>query len=298
MFKKALLLSFVAASTVLSAPTPSQMDVDVLNFALTLEHLENAFYTRGLAKYSEKDFENNGLPAWVRGRFEQISQHEAEHVKFLSDALGDKAVKPCEYSFPDDSPKSFAAMSMVLETVGASAYLGGAKMLTDNADYLTAAGSILAVESRQASWVSSSVMKLEPWNGPFDIPLTPSGAFSLAAPYIKSCPSSNPSLPVKTFPHLKVSASDPDHGSYVTAKYTTSKDAYNGERFVAWLDGLQAIFTTLDKDGKTKVPDGLMGTVYAAVVKSKEIPRDDTMLSGFAVVQFPFNSMATSNPDA
>ncbi len=40
--------------------------------------------------------------------------------------------------------------------------------------------SILAVESRQASWVSSSIMKQEPWNGPYDIPLTPSGAYSLA----------------------------------------------------------------------------------------------------------------------
>lgn len=39
---------------------------------------------------------------------------------------------------PYDSPKSFAAMSMIFETVGASAYLGGAKFL-ENKDYLTAA---------------------------------------------------------------------------------------------------------------------------------------------------------------
>lgn len=73
-------------------------DIDVLNFALTLEHLENTFYAQALAKYSAKDFENDGLPPWVRGRFEQILTHEATHVQFLTAALGDKAVKPCEYA--------------------------------------------------------------------------------------------------------------------------------------------------------------------------------------------------------
>ncbi len=40
--------------------------------------------------------------------------------------------------------------------------------------------SILAVEISQASWVSSAVLKQQPWNGPFTIPLTASGAYSLA----------------------------------------------------------------------------------------------------------------------
>ncbi|KAI0366556.1 hypothetical protein BV20DRAFT_643572 [Pilatotrama ljubarskyi] len=293
MFKKATLLAFVAASAVLSAPAPPPpTDTEILNLALTLEHLENAFYTQGLARFSEQDFENDGLPAWVHGRFVQISGHEAEHVKFLTAALGDKAVQPCEYSFPYDSPKSFAAISMVLETVGASAYLGGAKYLADNADYLTAAGSILAVESRQASWVTSSVMKLQPWNGPFDIPLSASGAYSLAAPFIKSCPSSNAPLPVKSFPALKITNSSPPHGSEVTVKYTKSKDMHDDSTYVAWLDGLQVFYTKLGKDGKTKVPDNLLGTVYAAVVKNQEMPSDHNMLSGFVVVQFPFDSRA------
>ncbi|KAI0366557.1 hypothetical protein BV20DRAFT_1055557 [Pilatotrama ljubarskyi] len=293
MLWKATSFAFVAVSAVLGAPAPAPpTDMEVLNLALTLEHLENAFYSKGLTQFSQGDFEGDGYPAWVHDRFVQIAQHEAEHVTFLTGALGDNAVKACEYDFPFDSPKTFAAMSMVFETVGSSAYLGGAKFLGNNAEYVTAAGSILAVEARQASWVTSSVMKLQPWNGPFDVPLTASGAYSLAAPFIKSCPSTNAPLPIKTFPALTLSSSSPEPGAMITATYGTSPTAKTGSAYVAWLDGLQVVFSELSKDGKTTVPANLRGTVYAGVVSSKETLSDDTMLSGLTVVQFPFDSRA------
>lgn len=62
----------------------------------------------------------------------QIADHEATHVKFLATALGDKATQPCTYKFPYNDPKSFAALSMVLEGVGVSAYLGAAMFITDS----------------------------------------------------------------------------------------------------------------------------------------------------------------------
>jgi hypothetical protein len=58
---------------------------DVLVFALTLEHIEDAFYRSGL--------DAPGLiPEKYVGIFNQIGKHEAAHVAFLSAALGDKAI--------------------------------------------------------------------------------------------------------------------------------------------------------------------------------------------------------------
>ena len=76
------------------------LDAQVLNLALSLELLELAFYERGLSHYSKEDFKKAGYPDWVRGRFEQIFEHEETHVQFLESALtaaGADYVKPCEY---------------------------------------------------------------------------------------------------------------------------------------------------------------------------------------------------------
>jgi len=74
------------------------LDTTILNFALTAEHLENAFYTGALAQFDSNAFENAGFEPWVRRRFQEVAAHEATHVKALSDALGDKATQPCTYS--------------------------------------------------------------------------------------------------------------------------------------------------------------------------------------------------------
>jgi hypothetical protein len=101
--------SFVAFSLlpllVLAVPTPlprsdapAITDIDILNYALTLEHLENAFYSGALAQFGNDAFVHAGLPEFARGRFAQIAQHEESHVAFLQGVLGDKAVKPCTYN--------------------------------------------------------------------------------------------------------------------------------------------------------------------------------------------------------
>ena len=47
---------------------------------MTLELLESSFYNEGLDKLDEQAFANAGFPAWVRARFEQVKEHENQHV--------------------------------------------------------------------------------------------------------------------------------------------------------------------------------------------------------------------------
>ena len=85
-------------ATAATSTHPNSLDTEVLQYALTLEHLENTFYSEGLDKLDEQAFADAGYPPWVRARFEQIKGHEATHVQVLSAALGDAAPQPCTYN--------------------------------------------------------------------------------------------------------------------------------------------------------------------------------------------------------
>ncbi|OBZ76927.1 Protein rds1 [Grifola frondosa] len=288
-FLPAIVLLLGGSSVVLSAPAPAPInDISILQYALTLEHLENNFYNTGLAKFDEQAFTDAGFPSWVHGRFLQIAEHEAEHVQYLETALGNSSTQPCNYSFPFTDLKSFVGLAMALETVGGSAYLGAAPLITDKA-ILTVAGSILAVESRHAGWISSAALHIQPWDGPFETPLGLDGVFSLASQFIVVCPATNPTLPVQTFPALNVSNTSPQLGSTITATFSNPQNIT--PTFLSWFDGLNITFTLINADGSTQVPQNLAGTVYAGAVSSNTTaPSNITMLSGLAIFEFPFGA--------
>ncbi|KAG8729481.1 hypothetical protein FRC12_020949 [Ceratobasidium sp. 428] len=279
----------VAASSVAALPArrDGPSDTDILNYALTLEHLENAFYKGALEKFDANAFKKAGFKPFVRGRFQQIADHEATHVQFLSGALGDKATKPCTYKFPYTDPKSFAALSMALEGVGVSAYLGAAKFIS-NKDYLTAAAAVLTTESRHSAWVSSSVNMGAPWSGAFDTPLSLNQVYSLAAAFITDCPSSNPSLPVKAFPALTVSTASYKAGDTISVSFDSSM-AKGKDTFMAFFTGLSTEFASI-KDGQVTIPKDLMGTVYGVVTTDGKAVTDDNTVAGPAILMFPFGS--------
>jgi hypothetical protein len=121
-------------------------DIAILNFALTLEYLEAAFYAEAVQK---------GKLSGETQKFAQVvSSHEAAHVAFLQKALGKKAVKKPKFDFKgttSDQAK-FQATAEVLEDTGVQAYLGQAGNIKAK-PILAAAGSILPVEARHAAWI-------------------------------------------------------------------------------------------------------------------------------------------------
>lgn len=146
----------------------SKNDVKILNYALTLEYLESAFYAEALEK---------GKLEGPAQKFAMVvADHEATHVSALEKALGSKAVKKPKFDFQGttDSQKMFLSTAKTLEDTGVSAYQGQADQI-DSSAILATAGSILAVEARHAAWVRDIIgagKMPKPAPEPFNPPLT------------------------------------------------------------------------------------------------------------------------------
>jgi len=128
--------------SVASAGVPKS-DVAILNYALTLEYLEAAFYTEAVAK---------GRFSGKVGSFAKVVKaHEVAHVAALKGALGSAAVKKPKFDFQGTTTNmaKFKATAQVLEDTGVAAYLGQVGNIKSRA-ILLAAGSILPVEARHA----------------------------------------------------------------------------------------------------------------------------------------------------
>ncbi|KZT25452.1 hypothetical protein NEOLEDRAFT_1114228 [Neolentinus lepideus HHB14362 ss-1] len=295
--------SGVSGAPVKRAGTQNITDISVLQYALTLEHIENAFYVSGLTKYDDQAFLDAGFPAWVRGRIQQIGDHEADHVAFLTTAIeasGANATQACSYSYPYTDVASFVTMSASIENVGTAAYLGSAHYLTSKTN-LNAAGSILATEARQAAWIASAALKGSPWETDFQTPLDPSGVYSIASQFIVpgSCPATNPPLFVKPFPAATVTPATPTPGSQITISLPTGYPGPSNSTvplYVAYYSGLNIYSSEIAENGTTTIPDELVGIVFAAVVKEKPSPTnpptDDTTLSGLVNWDFGVPSNA------
>ena len=122
-------------------------DVKILNYALTLEYLEAAFYKEAVANAAF------GSSAPLKSFAETVARHEATHVTFLKKALGSKAIKSPRFSFGDaTSAAKFAATAQVLEETGVLAYHGQVKNIKVPGT-LSAAATIATVEARHAAWI-------------------------------------------------------------------------------------------------------------------------------------------------
>lgn len=142
------LAAAAGASGVLAAPAHAvtRDDIAILNFALTLEHLEAEFYTEAVRL--------GALKGETRAFARVVGAHERTHVSFLQKALGRAAVAKPSFNFrgTTENQKLFQATAIVLEDTGVQAYKGQAPNIDDKS-VLAAALSIHSVEARHAAWI-------------------------------------------------------------------------------------------------------------------------------------------------
>ena len=146
-------------------------DIGILNYALTLEYLEAAFYNGATAA-------NMALTPQAAAFLKVVTKDENAHVAFLKKALGAKAAKEPKFNFKgaNTSVETFMKTAQVLENTGVHAYSGQALNIK-TAAYVKAAISILTIEARHASVIGllnePAGEDIAP-DGPFDTPFTAS----------------------------------------------------------------------------------------------------------------------------
>jgi rubrerythrin len=140
-------------------------DIGILNYALTLEYLETAFYEE-VAKSGL--FKGEELAV-----LKKFGSEEAQHVSALSSTVkklgGKPAAKP-KSEFPLENAKAVTELAGTVENLGAAAYLGQAGNI-ESPEVLAAALSIHSVEARHAATLNTLL----------GMSITPTGAFAEGA---------------------------------------------------------------------------------------------------------------------
>jgi hypothetical protein len=140
----AALVGLLTLPSTSSAATAN--DVGILNYALTLEYLQAAFYTEA---------ERVGA---LRGKAlratEVVGAVERAHVKALRQALGSAAVARPKFNFKGttENQTKFLKTAVAFEDLAVAAYKAQAPRL-DSKDILAVAVSIHSVEARHAAWM-------------------------------------------------------------------------------------------------------------------------------------------------
>lgn len=285
-------VSTLLVTTAIAHPLKRQAaitDADILQYALTLEHLENVFYKGAISSMSEAEFTNAGFSSAYYDNLKYIAHDEEQHVELLTSALtaaGYPPVAACTYNFPYTDPKSFVTLASVLEGVGTSAYLGGAGLITSKA-YLGVAGSILVTESLHTSVQRFNLGEIAPAN-PYGTPLGLNPVYTLAAAFIKSCPSTNAALPVKAFPTLTATQGIPA-AEGITFTFSV-KGALPSTFYVVFVSGLSTTSVTPTTVGgmiAAVIPATAMGQTYVFLSSSPTNGSitDQMILYGPAIIE-------------
>jgi rubrerythrin len=149
-------------------------DLEIVNYALTLEYLEADFYKQVIESGAITDKAIVELA-------KEIGESEQEHVDALlatAKSLGKPAAQPKTdfMSVLEGGPKMILQTAATVENLGAAAYLGQAARIQDE-EILAAALSIHSVEARHAAALNELVGRGFTGNGQLEGSI-PDGAFA------------------------------------------------------------------------------------------------------------------------
>ncbi len=188
-------MSAVAASVAAPAVAEAALqadnatDIDILNFTLNLEYLESEYYLRGVLGQTLDQVFGSSLGAPVRGgrkvqfttrardgMLRNIAGNEVQHVRFLREVNGSRAIQRPAIDFeagfaavaqaaglPDFDPfaneMNFFLGAMLFEDVGITVIKDSAKRIR-NYDILESAAGLLASEGYHMGAVRSVIYKI------------------------------------------------------------------------------------------------------------------------------------------
>ncbi len=185
-------------------------DVQVLNYALTLEDLEADLYVQALARVTGGGVGSSGktIPGLGLSTMEpdvayyaEFAPVEAKHRDFLRQSLnsliGGIAVGPGRYDFGIDTMTREQVLALVLdvEATGVAAYLGAVPKLRTKL-FITAAAAIQGTEARHTAILTlvqnelfnganpKPVAPLASDNNGIDKPMDPDAVLAKVSPFI------------------------------------------------------------------------------------------------------------------
>jgi len=155
-------------------------DVGILNYALTLEHLQSDFYSAAAA---------SGLFSGVdQQTIREFGNQEEEHIEALSELverLGGKPPAPPKTRFPLESPEAALQAAAAIEKAAADAYLGQVPDLEDPAA-LEKVLAIHTVEGRHSTAIETRLGRSITPDGPFAKPATVAATLKTVEPFMES----------------------------------------------------------------------------------------------------------------
>jgi rubrerythrin len=173
--------------------TPAGGDLEIVNYALTLEYLEADFYAQVIDAGIIKDRK-------VADLAKQFGETESRHVQALTataEKLGGPAAKKPTTTFDavlDGGLEKVLQTAADVENLGAAAYLGQAARIQDK-DILAAALGIHSVEARHAAalnqlvgrgFAAGGALKGSIPDGAFAKPMTMEQVLMQVRPFIAS----------------------------------------------------------------------------------------------------------------